>query len=183
MIIKLKTLYYKISLREKTLLGFFLWIMVFLWIFMFAERVSRLVNDIRVVNSSLVYQKIWLDSEESILERLVESRRILNPEKTYSKNQFIARVDGIARSSEGTYDVTNPTTALGEVFNEHSLSIQFKDVPIETLITFDQAIHKENPYLGMDQVKIIPNRRDPILLSAQFDIIALELKNIQSAKQ
>lgn len=180
--IRLKALYNKMSQREKVLLGAFLWVLVFVWGTWMNGRISHLMDDIKAVKASLVYQQIWLDSEASIEARLVDSRKILDPEKTFGRNQFIAKVDGIARSSGASYDITNPTTALGEVFNEHSLSIQFRDAPMNALLAFEAAIAKEGSYLAITNVNLNPNRRDPALLSAQFDIIALELKKAQDAK-
>lgn len=178
--IKLKTLYEQITIREKTLLVLFLWVVVLIWLSIYGGRISQLLEDFKATNASLAYQKVWLDSEASIEQRLADSRKILDPKMTYARNRFIGRVDGLARDTGATYDVTNPTTSLGDVFNEHSLTVQFKDASMKALIGFDRAIHKENPYLGVKQVKIAPNRRDPALLNAQFDVIALELKNIEN---
>lgn len=180
--IKLKTLYSGISQREKVLLVLFLWVIALVWGSWLMGRMSQLIDNINAANASLAHQQIWLDNEASIEERLRDSRKILDPAKTYGRNQFIAKIDGMARSSGITYDITNPTTKLGEVFNEHSLSIQFRDAPIKVLLAFENAIAKEGAYLSITEEKISPNRRDPTLLNAQFDIIALELKNIENVK-
>lgn len=177
---KLKSFYDRITLREKTLLMLFLWVVMFIWLGLYWSRISELFEDISKVNSSLAYQKVWLNNEKSIAERLEESRQILNPQKTYARSRFIGRVDGLAHQTGSSYDVTNPTTQSGDIFNEHSLVVQFKDASLKNLIDFAQAIHNENPYLGIRQVKITPNRRDPNLLNAQFDVIALELKNVEN---
>lgn len=180
--IKLKTLYNQITQREKILLVLFLWIMVFVWGFWMMGRMFELTDDIKAVNASLANQQIWLDNEASIEKRLVDSRQILDPAKTYGRNQFIAKVDGFARSTGTTYDISNPTTKLGDVFNEHSLTIQFRDAPMKALLAFESAVAKEGAYLTITEAKIDPNRRDPALLNAQFDIIALELKNIANVQ-
>jgi hypothetical protein len=180
--IKLRKLYDQITSREKMLLAIFLWVLVLIWLSTYLSRMAALIRDIQTVNATLVYQQLWLDREATIEERLVESRKILDPNKTYNRSRFIGRVDGLARVSGATYDVTNPTTSLGDVFNEHSLTVQFRDVSMKTLLDFDHAIYKEDPNLGIKQVKISPNRRDPNLLNAQFDVVALELKNIENVK-
>lgn len=181
--IRLKKLYEGITTREKILLVLFLWVVMFIWLSLFLSRISQLFEDIKKVNASLAYQKVWLNNEESIVNRLAESRQILNPQKTYARSRFIGRIDSLARDTGASYDVTNPTTQSGDIFNEHSLILQFKDTSLKNLIHFSQLIQKENPYLGIKQVKITPNRRDPNLLNAQFDIIALELKNIENVEQ
>lgn len=180
MIKKIKTFYNQTSQREKVLLALFLWVVVFLWGTWFFGRMSQLMTDLKTVKASLAHQQIWLDSEASIEQRLVDSRNILDPKKTYGRNQFIGKVDAIARASGATYDITNPTTALGDVFNEHSLTVQFRDAPMKALLAFEAAIAKEGAYLAITELKIDPNRRDPALLNAQFNIIALELKNIEN---
>lgn len=179
-IVKLKSLYEAITRREKLLLVLFVWVIVLIWASLLERRVSASVGEIKTVNASLVHQQIWLDSEASIEERLIDSRKILDPAKTYAKNQFIAKVDGIARGSGAVYDITNPTTTLGDVFNEHTLTIQFRDAPMKALLAFEAAIEKEGSYIAITEVKISPNRRDPALLNAQFDIIALELKKVEN---
>lgn len=179
---KLKTLYNQITQREKILLVLFLWLMVFIWGTWQMGRMSQLMDDINTVNASLAHQQIWLDNESSIEARLLASRNILDPKKTYARSQFIAKVDGVARSTGATYDITNPTTALGDVFNEHSLSVQFRDAPMKALLAFESAIDKEGAYITITAEKLSPNRRDPNLLNAQFDVIALELKNIQNVQ-
>lgn len=180
--IKLKKFYDQITSREKMLLALFLWVLVLIWFSLYASRLSDLFDNLKTTNATLAYQQLWLDREISIEERLIESRKILDPQKTYARSRFIARIDGLGRASGATYDVTNPTTNLGEVFNEHALTVQFKDAPLKALLGFDRAINEESPYLGIKQVKISPNRRDPNLLNAQFDVIALELKNIEKGQ-
>lgn len=178
--IRIKAIYDRITIREKILLVLFLWVVVFIWLGFYWSRISQLLEDLNKANATLAYQKIWLNNEESIATRLADSREILNPQKTYARSRFIGRVDSLARKAGAPYDVTNPTTQSGDIFNEHSLVVQFKDASLKNLINFAQAIHNENPYLGIKQVKITPNRRDPNLLNAQFDIIALDLKNIEN---
>lgn len=180
--IKLRKLYDQITSREKMLLALFLWVVVLIWLSLYASRMSDLFDNFKTTNDTLTYQQLWLDREATIEERLADSRKILDPKKTYASSRFIARVDGLARASGAAYDVTNPTTRLGDVFNEHALTVQFKDASMKALLGFGRAIHEENPYLGVKQVKISPNRRDPNLLNAQFDVIALELKNIESVQ-
>jgi len=179
---KLKTLYNQITQREKVLLTLFLWLIVFIWGTWLMGRISQLMDDLNTINASLAHQQIWLDNESPIEARLLASRNILDPKKTYARNQFIAKVDAIARSTEASYDITNPTTVLGDVFNEHSLTVQFKDAKMKSLLAFESAIDKEGAYIAITAEKINPNRRDPNLLNAQFDAIALELKNIQNVQ-
>lgn len=179
---KLKTAYNRITAREKVLLALFLWVVVLFWGMWFSSRMSQLVADLKAAHAALGRQQIWLDNEASIEARLVESRNILDPKKTFGKNQFIGKIDAIARSAGVNYDITNPTTTLGDVFNEHSLTVQIRDASMKALLGFEAAILKEGAYLGIKEVKMSPNRRDPNLLSAQFDIIALELKNIENVQ-
>ncbi len=178
--IKLKKLYERITLREKILLVLFAWVVVFLWLGFYWSRMGQMFEDLDKVNSGLAHQKVWLNNEVSIGQRLAEAQKILDPKKTYARSRFIGRIDNLARETGASYDVTNPTTQSGEIFNEHFLVVQFKDASLKNLIDFAQAIHEENPYLGIKQVKITPNRRDPNLLTAQFDVFALELKNIEN---
>lgn len=177
---KLKNLLSRITLREKILLVLFLFVVALIWLGFYWSRMSQLFDDIDKVKATLAHQQVWLNNEQSIAQRLADSREILNPQKTYARSRFIGRVDGLARKTGDSYDVTNPTTQSGDIFNEHSLVVQFKDATLKNLINFAHSIESENPYLGIKQVKITPNRRDPNLLNAQFDVIALELKNIEN---
>lgn len=180
--INLRTLYKRITLREKILLVLFAWVIFLIWLGFYWSRMGQLFENLNKVNAGLAHQQVWLNNEVSIAERLAEAQKILDPEKTYARSRFIGRIDNLARETGAGYDVTNPTTQSGEIFNEHFLVVQFKDASLKNLIDFVKTINNENPYLGIKQVKITPNRRDPNLLNAQFDVFALELKNVENVK-
>lgn len=182
MITQAKKIFNKFTQREKILITALLWVITLLWANWLNSRLSTLSSEISTTHASLKHQQIWLDNQSSIEERLLASRQILDPGKTYPKNQFIAKVETLAKSSGATFNITNPTTRTGDIFNEHTLTIQFKDATLKSLLTFENAIQKEGAYMGLKELKIDPNKRDPNLLNAQFDIIALELKKIENSK-
>lgn len=180
---RVKGFFNKMSQREKVLLAGFLWVMVLIWLSLYFGRMSDLRSGLKEVGSTLDYQQIWIDGEDGIAERLVDALKALDPKKTYTKNRFIGKVDGIARGVGGNYNVSNPRTTEGDVFNEHGLTVQFRDATMGNLIAFDKAMDAEIPYMAVKRVKITPNRRDPNLLGAQFDIIAIELQELESLKE
>lgn len=175
-----KKFFNKISQREKILLTMVLWIGVIIWATLIIARMADLKADFNKIKGTLAYQAIWLGNQQVIKSRLAEALVKLDPTKTYSKNQFIAKVDSLAQKSKANYSINNPTTKAGDIFNEHALMVQFKDATINQFINFDNDISKEAPYLEVNKVSINPNPRDPNLLSIQFNIIAIELKDLKN---
>ena len=84
----------------------------------------------------------------------------------------------MARKSGIRYDISNPQTRPDDVFNEHTLALQFKQASLRQLIAFDEALAKETPYIGLASLKLIPEKQNPYTLSAQWNLFALELSNL-----
>jgi len=169
----------KRTLREQIFLCLFLWAGVIFWGNAFVDRASELKETYTQVSAIKEYQELWVSNEPSIQVRLKEALQKFDPKRTYTRNQFIARVDSIARDIGANYDISNPTTSTNDIFEEHALAANFKNASMQNVIDFDQAISAESPYLNIKSVKISPNSSDPSRLNVRFDIIALELKNFK----
>lgn len=167
--------FYQRLLREKMLLTLFMWVLFLIWLFYFYNNCLALKDRLNTAWEGLDYQELWLSNQIAVQERLDKSLEQLDPEKSYAKNEFIGRVDAIARDSGGQYDISNPTTEKGDIFQEHLLSVNFRNTLFSNLLKFEEAIEKEAPYLGLRKIQMSPNLRNPNLIEARFEIVSIEL--------
>lgn len=165
------------SLRERTLLTLFIWIIIFVW-------AGSLINDFKAVYSKvqntgyqLEYQNQIISEKEDIKVRLNQALERLEPEKTYSSSQLVEKLDNLARKAGLNFDINSPSTQEGDIFNAHTVRIQFKKSGIGDLIEFDHKLKEESPYLGLERMRIVANKAEPRLLDAQFLVSSFELKN------
>lgn len=179
----MKNFFNKLSQREKTLLTIFLISCLFVWGNFLKKRWMTFRAEYTTVSTQVEYQELWFAKEDSIHQRLEKGLRMFNPEKTYSKSKFIGRIDAIARSAGGTYDISSPKTKITDIFDENTLTIRFSNVPMKGLLLFDKAIESEGPYLSFEKIQISPNRTNPEELNANLDVIALELKNVKDIQR
>lgn len=175
----MKRFFYNRSLREKFLLIFILGILVLFWGSHIVEGYGKLRREVKMVQSQLDFQEQWLEMEVAVKERLGEALKEMDPKATYTRSEFLGKIDTLARNTKAVYDINNPNTKSDDVFDEHSLVIQFRNAPMQELINFDNAVSGEAPYLDIRKVELAPNFRDPNFLRAKFEIVAIELKKFK----
>lgn len=172
-----KKFYNILSLRERALLTVFIWIILFVWTGSLFKYSKSVYTNMRNAAYQLKYQAQTISEKEDIKMRLNHALERLEPEKTYSSSQLVEKLDNIARKAGLNFDINSPTTQEGDIFNAHTVRIQFKKSGIADLIEFDQKLKEESPYLGLERMRIMANKADPRQLDAQFLVSSFELKN------
>ncbi len=165
------------SLRERALLAAFLWLCIAIWV----GTASRSFRETKVaftkVTTEMETQSLWLEKREETETRLNKALDLVDPRKTYASSQLVGKLDTIARDTNMNFDINSPTTKTGDIFDVHTVRIQFKKAGLADLIVFDEKVKKESPYLGLERVQIIANKGDPRFLDAQFVVSSFELKD------
>lgn len=153
-------------------------ILVFWGSFLF-KSYKTIKKELDIVNSRISYQNLWLDTEPQVKHRLKSALTLMDPKETYSRGEFIARLDSLSRTTNVPSDITNLSSKTDDVFDEHSLVVNFRDASIKNLIDFDAAIASEAPYLKVTSLELAPTPRNPLVLRAKFEVTAIELKNFK----
>jgi len=172
-----KKFYNILSLRERALLTVFIWIILFVWAGSLIKESKSVFTNLRNTGYQLKYQDQVISEKDDIKMRLNHALERLEPEKTYSSSKLVEKLDNLARKAGLNFDINSPGTQEGDIFNAHTVRIQFKKSGIADLIAFDQKIKEESPYLGLERMRIVANKADPRQLDAQFLVSSFELKN------
>ena len=172
-----------LSKREKVLVVLLLWTLVFVGLNYLFNHLQELWGDINAERRVLERHSVLLAKKPQIGHRLKTLLDHLDPEKTVSSTDLIAKIDAIARAAKLSPDINTPRTQEGEVFNNHSLRVRFKQASIADLIQFDQALKKESPYINLDSLEIKSSKSDPAQLNAIFLISSFEFKTTEIAQE
>ena len=176
MLTTLRNLFNAVSLRERALLAAFLWLCVLVWAASALTDFHDTKGSLAKVSRDLQQQDLWFDKKEQTESELAEVLNRLDATKTYASFQLVGKLDAIARRSKMSFDISSPSTKTGDTFDIHTVRIQFKKAGIAELISFDEEVRRESPYLGFERVQLVANKSDPRLLNAQFVVSSFESK-------
>lgn len=178
----IRRLFHILSVRERVLLTIFVWIGLAFW-------ASEMLKEWRGVDATfdatamqLQAQDEWFRNEPTIATELTAALQRVDPNKTFSGNQLVGRLDRIADSTleaSTRFDITAPQTETGEIFDVHSVRVQIRGAGLSELIAFDEQLKQESPYLGLERVQFLANRNDPRFLDTQFHVSSFELKDLE----
>ena len=173
----LRNLFNALSLRERVLLAAFLWLCILVWAASAVTEFHDTKTTFARVSQDLKNQEMWFDKKEQTESELANVLNRLDSTKTYASFQLVGKLDAIARRSNMSFDISSPSTKGGDTIDIHTVRIQFKKAGIAELISFDEEVHRESHYLGLERVQIVANKSDPRLLDAQFVVSAFESKD------
>ena len=171
-----RKLFHVLSLRERVLLTVFIWIIVLAWFGSAVNSLGTARQNLRQAGVQLDLQEEWFDTRDDIETRLESALQRLDPQKTYSGARLVGLLDNFARETGANFDINAPVTKSGDIFNIHTVRVQFNKTGIAALIEFDQKIKGQSPYLGLERVQVDAQKSDPRLLNAQFIISSFELE-------
>jgi hypothetical protein len=171
----LRNFFLSITLRERIMFAAFLWVLVMLWGGTWLKEFRVLRNRLATTSRSLQSQNEWLKEKGGIEQQLQAALQRLDPKKTFTSPRLTGKIDEIARQNELNYILNSPMTTKGEIFDVHTVRIQIKHAELGKLLAFDNDVKQESPYLGVEQVQISADSRDPRYLDVQFVISSFEL--------
>ncbi len=172
---KLKTLFLRLTLREKLLTVLFLWVCIFIWAVILLDEFGNRSLEWRAATETVSSQRQWLALKELVDSELQDNLRRFNPEHTFNSSALVGRVDRIARNSGGVHDIATPRTQSGDIFELHSMRVNLRNASMDTLLKFEDVLRGEFPYINVENVRINADTRNPEQLNAQFIINSFEL--------
>lgn len=175
---RLVSLYKKTTVREKLLTLVFIVVILALWANNLLGRYTAW-NDARQQTSvELLTQQQWLDRSEQYEEGLQRALSRVDPSKTFAATQLSGQIDNLLRSSglSAKADIDPVRTREGEIFNDHNLRVRLNRISISQLISFNQALKRNTPYINIESVRIAANRRNPEELDVRYEINSFDLK-------
>jgi hypothetical protein len=179
MIEKFSGLLTKLNCREKLLCLIFIWLCGFIWFTTCVHRAKKIRQDWQLVQSKIRHFNFWIKNEAIVRSNLTKILTWIDPEKTYSGTQLAGQVETVARNNRLTYSMTSPKTRQGDIFNAHTLQLRCENANLKDLVDFENEIYAMKPYIGLEKVRIRANNFNPTLLEVNFDLIALQLKDLQ----
>jgi hypothetical protein len=171
------SIYTRLSVREKTLIIGFLWVLILVWGFGSTGRMSQSISSINQQKNRLKGQEELIKREPQIDSDLKALQDKFDPEKTYNREELFQRLEEMAKGMDPTIKTLN--SQEGEIFNVHSVEVRVRDASIELLVSFGDNLLLE-PYISLERAKINSDKKNPVLLDAIFEISAFELKKQQS---
>jgi len=177
MMLKLKEVYRRMSLREKILLNAFLWVIVFIWFIFSLDGIQTEWKSWSTWSRNLQEQRDWLQLKTTVDSQLQESLQRFNPESTFDSASLVGRVDALARETGVSHDISTPRTQQGDQFEFHTLRVTLRRTPMEKWLAFDARLRAESPYINLESVRLSADSRDPTQFSGQFILKSFELKD------
>jgi len=175
---KARALYSATSLREKLLALAFILVALIIWSNNWLGRLSEW-NDARRLNAvELATQQQWLDRSNEFTEAMARALERVDPQKTFKYSELSGRVDELLRrtglSTKADIDPVN--TREGEIFNDHNLRIRLNRISISDLVTFNELLEQDSPYINILSVRIKSVRNQEEQLNVRYELNSFELK-------
>lgn len=170
----MKYLFLNRTYREKVLVLAMIFVGLLIWVTLASDRLrdfnQRRASIVRQVEA----QQVWLDNEASIRDRVEASISNLDPAQTLSGTRLNAEINRIAADQNLRVTVDRPQQESGEVLTYNTVVVQVSGAEMEPLIRFTQALQARAPYLGVEEIIISPDNRNPTIHGARYRISAVE---------
>lgn len=172
-----KTIYQRMSLRERLLLIAFLWVVLIAALTSLFDWTSR--NRVEWSDLSLLLktQNELFEQRPVVEAELEEMRRRFNRDNTFSDSKLNEKVDELARSVDLVFinsGIVKPER--GPTVNLYTLTGSVKRKEIGQILELEALLRKEYPYITVDSLKLTADPGNPQFLTARFVIKSFELK-------
>ncbi len=171
----MKALYFRCSLRERSLLLAFALLILLLWMAQLLGRGQRLWDEWRNVRAELAAQLVWRANAAGIAARATAAIRSLEPAKTLNATRLVGELTALAAKTGLTADISLQSTVRTDQFAFHTAQVNFRRAELAALLGFYQQLGQRSPYLGLDQFSLVVDRANPAQLNASFRVVAAEL--------
>lgn len=174
---RLHGLFNLLALRERVLLMFIVWTLLLWWTFSLLGGYNTVTTRLEDARLALRTQEVLLAGKPEIDIRLAGALERLDPTKTFTASQLVARVDALARQPTGlSFDINPAQSEASGPFSVHTVRVEFNRARIAPLIEFARLLQAESPYIGLDSIRVTANRSDPQYLDARFEVSSFELQ-------
>ncbi|MEZ5277722.1 MAG: hypothetical protein R3F07_15180 [Opitutaceae bacterium] len=162
------------SRREKVLAVLFLLVMAAIWFSSFSGRVKAVREESRTLFANKEVQDAWLKDRKTIDSNYQASLSRLNEAKLPTRNEFAGQIDTMLRKYQFGFRVDPPQTKARNTISEHTVTVSIEKANLAPLIEFTREIKEQFPYVGLEQLTLIPDRRNPALIDARLRLVAIE---------
>jgi hypothetical protein len=166
----------RFSSREKMWFLSLVGLILLLWSLSFNSRCRFFLQNWEATATQIKGYRYWISNAGTVRSNLDRVLKWVDPQKTLTGTQFSGKAEDLARSTHLTYSMTSPRTREGDIFDAHTLQLRCENANLASLIDFENQIHREKPYMGLEKVKIGASEYNPSQVEADFDLIALQLK-------
>lgn len=173
----LPTFFNRFSSREKVMLIALFCLLLIIWSILWTKRLGAWSTKADYLKNELNDQQVWLNSADDIDLQLEEVQGFIDTSATLDSAKLVARVDKIARLIGFNYELSAPKTQSGDLLDLHILSVNVRQSSLGKLISFQDSLRVEFPYLKISKVRITAVPSNPTLLDATFTVTAFELKS------
>jgi Tfp pilus assembly protein PilO len=174
----IQTWYEKMSLRERTMLLAFVWVVVLGWLGSVYHQLKSLHTEVNEVEHTLKDQTIVLDQQQTISAKLGQMLTRFDKANTIPSNELFQLVAQFASDS----NLENPSVTqqrvgqtASDIFKINTVSVHFGAASLHDLVNFASKIEARTPYLAIDDISLTPNLRNPLQLDATMRVSSLEL--------
>jgi hypothetical protein len=171
----LRRLVRRLKPREQLLMVLFFSALVLIWLGSAWQRLDVASETLGSLEAEGEINELWLSREASIRFGLEEVKGLINPEMTYSRARLSAEVDRLAREIGVPFTAEAVRTREAQAYVTHIQRINLQGASLAQLITFEETLLRERPYLSLEEVRILP-RSSRLQLDATFVVTAIELR-------
>ena len=177
LLLKVKSLFRRMTIREQLLTLIFIIVMLFIWTSSILKRGKVWNADQQQAHSDLIVQQQWLERANDYENSYKEALRRVDPQKTFEGAQLSEKIDNILRQAglSGSANIDPVQTRKGEIFNDHTIRVRLKRISIANLIQLSGLLRKESPYINIQSVQIKKNNNNPEELDISFKINSFDL--------
>lgn len=166
----------KLTLRERVLGLLFLFVALLIWGSLLLEKRDVVTKQLQQTRQELSVQQTWLQNAFGLEQRLNAALAEIDQTRTLTAAELVGLIDGYARSAGLRHDLTSPITEHGNIFSQHSVRANLRNLTMAQLIRLEETVFSHYPYLSLDQLSITANRADPTLLNVTMTLSAFELR-------
>lgn len=160
--------------REKILALLFLVAMVVIWFSSISARYETTLTAGRSLKEVKRFQDTWLDNRQTIDANYQASLARLSEVNLPTRNEFAGQIDTMLRKYQFGFRVDPPQTKSGTTISEHTVNVSIEKANLDPLMEFTSEIKERFPYVSLEQLTLIPDRRNPALIDARLRLVAIE---------
>ncbi len=160
--------------REKILALLFLIAMVVIWFSSLSGRVETAMIRNHSLQANKKNQDKWLNERQTIDADYQSSLALLSEVNLPTRNEFAGQIDTMLRKYQFGFRVDPPQTKAGNTISEHTVNVSIEKAKLGPLMDFTTEIKERFPYVSLEQLTLIPDRRNPALINARLRLVAIE---------
>jgi hypothetical protein len=171
-----KPLFLGMSSREKILFLLILVVGAGFWALSLSGRFDQFSSHLKGLWAIDQNQRATLDEKEITEIAFAASLGNLDVEVLPNQNEVFGKIDTLITQFGMEYKLDAPKRKVRDALSFNTYSLKINKTEYDTLMKFTQAVSDQFPYVNLDDLQIVPDRRNPRLLDARMRLSAIEFK-------